>query len=87
MSEGRRAKKSSAGTRRNYSDRTLKLLWGRAAGRCAMPACRMEVFADANLPAFLEQFLAQCAKENWPDKDRQCVLDATSLDQASHCGQ
>ena len=40
----------------------------------------------ANLPAFLEQFLAQCAKEDWPDKDRQCVLDAATLDQASRCG-
>jgi hypothetical protein len=40
----------------------------------------------ANLPAFLEQFLAQCAKEDWPDKDRQCVLDASTLDQASRCG-
>ncbi|MBK9031991.1 MAG: hypothetical protein IPL61_11800 [Myxococcales bacterium] len=40
----------------------------------------------ANLPAFLEQFLAQCAKEDWPDKDRQCVLDARTLDQASRCG-
>jgi len=29
---------------RNYSERTLKLLWGRAAGRCAMPNCRIEVF-------------------------------------------
>lgn len=29
---------------RSYSERTLKLLWGRAAGRCAMPNCRMEVF-------------------------------------------
>jgi hypothetical protein len=41
----------------------------------------------ANLPAFLEQFLAQCAREDWPDRDRQCVLDATTLDAASHCGQ
>jgi hypothetical protein len=32
---------------RSYSDRTLKLLWGRAAGRCAMPECRVEVFAKA----------------------------------------
>ena len=30
---------------RNYSDKTLKLLWGRAAGRCAMPNCRIELFA------------------------------------------
>ena len=31
---------------RNYSDRTLKILWGRAAGRCAVPTCRVEVFVD-----------------------------------------
>lgn len=41
----------------------------------------------ANLPAFLEQFLSTCAKEDWPDTDRQCVLDATTLDRASRCGQ
>lgn len=40
----------------------------------------------ANLPAFLEQFLAQCAKEDWSDKDRQCVLDAATLDKAGKCG-
>ena len=47
MSERRRSKGPGAGARRSYSDRTLKLLWGRAAGRCAMPECRMEVFAEA----------------------------------------
>ena len=31
---------------RRYSDRTLKLLWGRAAGRCSIPECRTELFAD-----------------------------------------
>lgn len=31
---------------RSYSDQTLKLLWGRAAGRCAVPACRVELYAD-----------------------------------------
>jgi hypothetical protein len=31
---------------RNYSNKTLKLLWGRAAGRCAMPDCRVELFAS-----------------------------------------
>src|SRR5262245_3304922 len=34
-------------TSRSYSDRTLKLLWGRAAGRCAMPECRVELYAEA----------------------------------------
>lgn len=29
---------------RYYDPQTLKLLWGRAAGRCAMPDCRVELF-------------------------------------------
>lgn len=33
-------------TQRSYTQRTLKLLWGRAAGRCAFPECRMEVIVD-----------------------------------------
>jgi SMODS-associated and fused to various effectors sensor domain len=41
------AVKSRARTSRSYTDRTLKLLWGRAAGRCAMPECRVELFAEA----------------------------------------
>lgn len=32
---------------RYYRQRTLKLLWGRAAGRCAVPECRVELFAKA----------------------------------------
>ena len=36
-------------TSRSYSDRTLKILWARAAGRCALPGCRREVIADAKL--------------------------------------
>ncbi len=40
----------------------------------------------ANMQAFLEQFLSQCEKEDWPDKDRQCVLDAKTLDKAAKCG-
>lgn len=31
---------------RNYSDRTLKILWGRAAGRCAVPSCRVDLLCD-----------------------------------------
>jgi hypothetical protein len=41
------AAKPRARASRSYSDRTLKLLWGRAAGRCAMPECRVELFAEA----------------------------------------
>lgn len=39
--------KPRAKTSRSYTDRTLKLLWGRAAGRCAVPECRVELFAEA----------------------------------------
>ena len=28
---------------RSYTDRTLKLLWGRSGGRCTMPECRVEL--------------------------------------------
>lgn len=34
---------------RNYNQRTLKILWGRAAGRCAIPSCRVELYADATV--------------------------------------
>jgi SMODS-associated and fused to various effectors sensor domain/HNH endonuclease len=47
MSGGRHPKVQGTGVSRNYSDRTLKLLWGRAAGRCAMAECRMPLIADA----------------------------------------
>lgn len=32
---------------RRYSPQTLKILWGRAAGRCAVPECRIDLIADA----------------------------------------
>ena len=47
MSGGRRPRGRPVGATRNYSELTLKLLWGRAAGHCAMPDCRIELFADA----------------------------------------
>jgi len=37
---------SPSSTSRNYSARTLKILWGRAAGRCAVPTCRVELLVD-----------------------------------------
>jgi len=39
-------KKHSKSSRR-YSAQTLKILWGRAAGRCAAPECRIYLIADA----------------------------------------
>ncbi len=37
---------ASKRTVRAYKDQTLKLLWGRAAGRCAAPWCRVSLIAD-----------------------------------------
>ena len=39
-----KAKPSATKSARYYDPQTLKLLWGRAAGRCAMPDCRVELF-------------------------------------------
>lgn len=33
-------------TQRGYRDQTLKLLWGRAAGRCSAPWCRVNLIAE-----------------------------------------
>jgi hypothetical protein len=33
---------------RVYDSRTVKLLWGRSAGRCAMPDCRIELFVTGD---------------------------------------
>ncbi|MCB9563248.1 MAG: DUF4344 domain-containing metallopeptidase [Kofleriaceae bacterium] len=41
---------------------------------------------EVQLPAMRQKLLEQCAQEDWPDKDRQCVLDARTLDVASKCG-
>jgi SMODS-associated and fused to various effectors sensor domain len=39
-------KKHSKSTRR-YGERTIKILWGRAAGKCAAPECRVDLVVDA----------------------------------------
>ena len=38
------AKPSATKSSRYYDPQTMKLLWGRAAGRCAMADCRVELF-------------------------------------------
>src|SRR5579872_7054410 len=38
------ARPSATKSARYYDAQTLKLLWGRAAGRCAMSHCRIELF-------------------------------------------
>ena len=40
---------------------------------------------EAELPAVMEQLLAQCAKEDWSDVSRKCVMDSKTLDAATKC--
>ena len=40
---------------------------------------------ETELPAALEQILAECRSSNWSDKSRLCVINATSLNEASAC--
>ena len=40
---------------------------------------------DIELPAALEKILAECAKANWSQESRKCVMDAKTLAQASKC--
>jgi hypothetical protein len=40
---------------------------------------------ETELPAALEKILAECAKANWSQESRKCVLDAKTLAQASKC--
>jgi len=41
---------------------------------------------EAELPAAMEQILAECAKADWPDAARRCMVDAKTLDAAGKCG-
>ena len=40
---------------------------------------------ESELPAVIEQLIAQCAKENWPEASRKCVVKAKTLAQATKC--
>lgn len=40
---------------------------------------------ETELPAVLEQILAQCRAADWADASRLCVINASSLDEASEC--
>ena len=44
--KSRTKKHKSKGPRRSYKHQTVKLLWGRAAGRCSAPECRISLIAD-----------------------------------------
>jgi putative metallopeptidase DUF4344 len=40
---------------------------------------------ESQLPAAMQQILAECAKADWPDAARKCVIDAQSLAAAEKC--
>jgi len=40
-------KKKHSKSSRRYGERTIKILWGRAAGKCAVPDCRVDLVVDA----------------------------------------
>ncbi|MBS1123517.1 MAG: hypothetical protein H6Q90_5745 [Deltaproteobacteria bacterium] len=40
---------------------------------------------ESELPAAMEQILAECAKVDWSDASRKCVINARTLAQASKC--
>jgi hypothetical protein len=40
---------------------------------------------QTELPAAMQQILAQCAKEKWPEPSRRCVLAAATLADATRC--
>lgn len=46
----------------------------------------MKANLEVQVPAIIEQGRHECAEQHWPDKDRKCVLAATTLDAATKCG-
>jgi hypothetical protein len=40
---------------------------------------------EAELPAALQSILAECAKANWSQASRKCVINSKTLAQASAC--
>ncbi len=40
---------------------------------------------ETQLPAAKQQILKECAKANWTDKARRCVMDSKTLEQATKC--
>lgn len=40
---------------------------------------------ETELPAVIEQILAECAKGNWSEATRSCVIKSKTLDQATKC--
>jgi hypothetical protein len=67
------------------ADKAAALIRSEAEARAGTLTDADRAQIDARLPAAMHQILAQCAKEDWPDPARKCVLDADTLAKASSC--
>jgi hypothetical protein len=57
-----------------------------AAGMTDEQVETMKRELETQLPSILEQVISECAKENWSDEIRSCVMSATSIQAAGKCG-
>ncbi len=57
----------------------------RAASMTEEEVEELKAKLESELPAAMEQILAECAKENWSDSSRSCVVKSKTLAQASKC--
>lgn len=57
----------------------------RAKSMSAAEIEQLKAGLEAQLPAAMQQILAECAKADWADAARKCVIDATSLAAAEKC--
>ncbi len=61
-------------------------LEARAATMTASEVADAKAKVESELPAMLQEFIAECQRDKWPEKDRQCVVRAADLAAASSCG-
>ena len=59
---------------------------GKASSMSAAEVDELKRRLETQLPAMIEQIISECAKAEWSNASRQCVIDAKTLDQASKCG-
>ena len=61
-------------------------LEARAATMNASEVAEAKAKVESELPAMLQEFIVECERDKWPEKDRQCVLHAADLAAATRCG-
>ena len=61
-------------------------LEARAATMTESEVADAQAKVESELPAMLQEFISECQRDKWPEKDRQCVLRAADLAAASRCG-